>query len=98
MRSVSISDLKARLAEHLRRVKDGERIVVTEHGRPVAELGPVVLSDDERLADLARRGLIRLPGKRPTKEFWDEFFSLPRPADPDGLVLKALLEDREEGW
>lgn len=27
----------------------------------------------------------------------DEFWKLPRPEDPEGLLLKALLEDRREG-
>ncbi len=30
---------------------------------------------------------------RVSEEFWD----LPWPEDPDGLLLKALLEDREQG-
>ena len=27
----------------------------------------------------------------------DEFWTMPRPKDPEGLLLKALLEDRREG-
>lgn len=33
------------------------------------------------------------PGRPIPEEFWD----LPKPADPEGLLLKALLEDRREG-
>jgi hypothetical protein len=27
----------------------------------------------------------------------EEFWELPKPKDPEGLLLKALLEDREQG-
>ncbi len=30
---------------------------------------------------------------RISEDFWD----LPKPEDPEGLLLKALLEDREQG-
>jgi hypothetical protein len=42
---------------------------------------------------MEKAGLIRLgPGKLP-KDFW----KMPRSEDPEGLVLKALLEEREGG-
>lgn len=47
----------------------------------------------ERLERLEREGKIRLGTGRIREEFW----SLPRPEDPEGLLLKALLEDREQG-
>lgn len=33
------------------------------------------------------------PGRPVSEEFW----KLPKPKDPEGLLLKALLEDREQG-
>ena len=41
MIQVGIAELKARLSEYLARVQDGEEIVVTDHGRPVARLVPL---------------------------------------------------------
>jgi hypothetical protein len=35
--------------------------------------------------------------KRGTGEIPDEFWEMPRPKDPEGLLLKALVEDRREG-
>ena len=32
-----------------------------------------------------------------TGKISDEFWTMPRPKDPEGLLLKALLEDRREG-
>ena len=40
MRQVQSTEAKARLAELLRMVEDGERISITRHGRPVAHLVP----------------------------------------------------------
>lgn len=95
MVSVSISELKAKLSEHVRRVKGGQQVVVTDRGRPVAVLAPLPerMAEDARLQELAAAGLIKLGGPIP-EDFWD----LPMPADPKGEVLKALLEERGEGW
>jgi prevent-host-death family protein len=40
MESVGIAELRQNLSRVLKRVAQGERIVVTDHNRPVAELGP----------------------------------------------------------
>jgi len=37
---VGIRELKAKLSEHVQRVTDGETIVVTDRGKPVARLVP----------------------------------------------------------
>ncbi len=36
----TIADAKARFADLVRRAEGGERITLTRHGRPVAEIGP----------------------------------------------------------
>jgi prevent-host-death family protein len=38
--SVGVAELRQNLSQYLRRVEDGERLVVTDRNRPVAELGP----------------------------------------------------------
>ncbi len=40
MASVAARDLRNHTREVLQRVTDGERITVTQHGRPIAEIGP----------------------------------------------------------
>jgi prevent-host-death family protein len=40
MASVTITELKAHLAEYLRRVSNGERLHITVHGKEVADLVP----------------------------------------------------------
>lgn len=66
MREVSTRDLKNQLSDWIRRVElDGETVVVTRSGRPVAALVPLsdLPSRDERalLADLAASGAVRAP-------------------------------------
>ncbi len=56
---VGVRELHDRLSEHLDRVESGAEVVVTRRGRPVARLCAV--NDDDPLADLVRRGLVRLP-------------------------------------
>lgn len=37
---VSIAEAKNRLTELIRAVEDGEKVVITRHGKPVAQLSP----------------------------------------------------------
>lgn len=92
---VSVSELKARLSEHIRRVKGGEEVLVTERGRAVAVLSPVPPSQSEQadLDALVESGLVRPAKRRPD----EGFLGLPRGSDPDRVVLSALLQERREG-
>lgn len=49
--TVGIAELRQNLSVYLRRVADGERLIVTDRNRPVAELGPpsTPASDLDRL-------------------------------------------------
>jgi prevent-host-death family protein len=92
---VSVGRLKARLSEYLRRAKAGERVLVTDRGRPVARL--VGLEGDRalegRVAELVRAGL----AQRPIQPLDPGFLERPRPPDPDGRSLEVALEERAEG-
>lgn len=37
---ISVAEAKNRLSELIRRVREGERVVITSHGKPVALLAP----------------------------------------------------------
>ena len=95
MVKVSISELKARLSEHIRRVKGGEEVLVTERGRAVAVLAPVPPSQAGQadLDALVEAGLVRPAKRAPDEHFW----GLPRGRDPKGVVLDSLLRERREG-
>jgi prevent-host-death family protein len=94
MVKVTISELKARLSEHIRRVKGGEEVLVTERGRAVAMLSPVprTEADEAGLEALVESGLVRPAKRRLDKRFWDQ----PHGRDPKGAVLESLLRERRE--
>jgi len=96
MKTTTVSKLKASLSEYLRSVKAGEEVLVTERGRPVAKLSPVAGSDvlADHLIEMEKHGLLKVGSGKLPKEFW----RLRRPKDPKGLILKAVLREREEGW
>lgn len=41
METVGIRELKTHLSRHLKRVRSGVRLLVTEHGRTIATISPV---------------------------------------------------------
>lgn len=91
MERVSVRELRQNLSVYLRRVKRGERLEVTERGRPVATLEPIGAEDD-RVARLEARGLILRRGR-------GNLAALPAPEKlalerPLGEVLDELREDR----
>lgn len=94
MTVVSVSELKASLSELLLRVKAGEEFVVAERGRVIARLSPPVSRPkvDESLREMERQGLVKLGTGKLPKNFW----RMPRPKDPKGLVMKGMLEERAE--
>ncbi len=95
MTVTTVSKLKASLSEFLRRVKAGEEVLVTERGRVIARLSPPVSSPElpESLRELELQGLVKLGTGKLPRDFWH----MPRPKDPKGLVMKTLLEERAEG-
>jgi len=63
-RRIGIRELKSKLSECVREVRDGRTIVVTEHGRAVARLIPDTTSTHDRLAALKNAGGIQWSGRR----------------------------------
>lgn len=59
---VGVRELHDRLSEYLQRVEGGQEVLVTRRGRPVARLSAAKPRDP--LAELAERGLVRLPQGR----------------------------------
>ncbi|MFW6084700.1 MAG: type II toxin-antitoxin system Phd/YefM family antitoxin [Gemmatimonadota bacterium] len=96
MKRVSITDLKAKLSEHLAAVRSGEEVIVTDRGRPIARLGPVEgeREMESRLASLVRAGRLR-PPTTPRLDVADLVADAAE--DPDGLSLASLLEERRTG-
>lgn len=88
---VGVAQLRQNLSLYLRRVEQGERLVVTDRNRPVAELGPPP-STGRALDRLIAEGRVSHPTRR----------RLPKPlrldGDPHALsrALEEIRSDRTE--
>jgi prevent-host-death family protein len=95
METASVSELKAKLSAYLKVVKAGEEVIITDRGKAVARVVPITRSGPTpvELDEMIKAGIIRPAKRKYSPEFWKH----PRAEDPEGYVLKALLEEREEG-
>jgi prevent-host-death family protein len=96
MQTVGIRELKNRLGVYMDRVRKGERIRVTDRGKPVAELAPIgrPVGDEEALAELDRRGELTL-GRRLSKRQRRQLYRSCPPASP--TMSSGELLDQERG-
>lgn len=83
---VGVRDLKNNLSRYLDRVREGEVVIVTDRGKPVARLSALDHSTD-RLAELIAAGLVR-PAKRTTRH------APKRRIKPRGSVSDLVAEQR----
>ena len=88
MASVGVRDLRNNLSRYLRRIREGESLVITDHGEPIGELAPTARGRGAELARaLVRKGMATWSGGKPK--------GLPRAPRPRrGLVSDAVIEDR----
>lgn len=94
MKAVGVRELKNRLSEYLREVREGERVLITDRGKVIAELraaepGTLEPLVDAGLAQLAKRGLIRLGGPN-QPELYRKFRKVLR----SGRLEQLLDEER----
>jgi prevent-host-death family protein len=67
MNAVGVRDLKNRLSHHLKRVRAGMRLTVTERGKAIARLVPVEEKDDVAwLHEMVAEGRAHWNGGKPT--------------------------------
>jgi prevent-host-death family protein len=93
MRTVKISDLKARLSAHLQYVRDGEELLVCDRNQPVARIVPCSAADEpEQERRLIARGVLTPPLKRRRSPvLWPD-----PPGDISGEVMeRAWREERK---
>lgn len=86
---VAISDLRANLKSFVERARQGEQIVVTDRGVPVARLGP---AEEESLLDrLERDGLVTHAEAKPRPRARKG-----RGVPAKGSVAEVLHEHRQD--
>jgi prevent-host-death family protein len=61
---VGIRELKAKLSAYMEKVKSGQTIVVTEHGKPIGQLVPIKPTLQERLESLEQAGFLAQAGQK----------------------------------
>jgi prevent-host-death family protein len=88
---VGARELKVRLGTYLRRVRQGQRLVVTDRGQPVAELRPIggEAGMQSILVELEARGVATRPSRKRLQPF--------RLIETRGGDLStAVVEDRDD--
>lgn len=88
MTTVGVRELRDRLSTYLRRVADGERLVVTQRGEPIALLiPPNPVEQEYGLRAMVAEGLAAWSGEKPR--------GARRPiAVRRGSLGQAIIEDR----
>jgi prevent-host-death family protein len=91
---VSVKEAKAKLTELLRRVEAGERITLTRHGKPVADLVPHGQGEEERPMSVMERYEAWRKENPPLGIGWvSPAFDDPLPED---FLLQPLPDDFDE--
>ena len=84
---VSVSDFKAHLSSYLEKARDGERVIVTDHGREIVEVGPLS-PDRQRAQAIVTGGRATWKGGKPV--------GLRGVRSNGPPVSDAVLEDRRD--
>ena len=92
-KTVGIRELKTRLGTYLRLVREGATLIVTDRGRPIAELRPLSPSAgkdlDAVMKDMIALGVVSLPSNEPLLPF--------DPVSVRGTALsRTVIDDRED--
>jgi len=89
MNTVGIRELKANLSRHLKRVRSGTRLVVTERGRAIASIQPIETGGDVDWAHaLVAAGRAQWSGGKPKGA------AAPVSIKAGKSVSEAVIEDR----
>ncbi|MHC4472042.1 MAG: type II toxin-antitoxin system Phd/YefM family antitoxin [Planctomycetota bacterium] len=96
MKIVGIRELKDRLSEYIRRVREGGTVLVSSRGHVVAEIrssyGPRARADvSDEVADLAERGILQLGAANDPS-----LYPVLDPLLPEGSAEALLDEERGE--
>ena len=88
-KTIGIREFKEQLSGHIREVKKGSTLVITERGKPVARLMPMAADLDDKLQQMVDSGMASWSGRKPPSEGFRASVKGPK------TVAELLLEDRE---
>jgi prevent-host-death family protein len=86
---VGTRELKNKLSEYMRRVKAGETIIVTEHGKSIGQIIPIKPSIEERLQAMVSAGQAEWNGQK-LKPYQSRVVNR-----SDHQLSDLIVEDRE---
>lgn len=82
---VGIRELRAHLSRYLDQVREGEEIVVTDRGKPIARISPA--NGRSKLDELIAAGVVTLPVNRGPR-------TVPKPIKIKGGISDLIDEQR----
>jgi prevent-host-death family protein len=90
-----VQDVKKNLGRSIKRIQAGERVVITSHGAPVAELvppSPPRVRWDKHFESLIAAGVVTPPSETvdPLEGCWPDI------GLPEGTAAALINEDRDE--
>jgi prevent-host-death family protein len=89
---VSVSELRANLSEWVRRARDGEDVVITDHGTPVARLA--ALESTSLIERLTEQGVISRP-TAPRLPVSEIPVAKPTPGPPVSDLIRRQRDDED---
>ena len=90
---VGVRELRENLRSWLDRVKDGDEVVITDRGEPIARLA--AFEPRSRLEELIERGIVRPPLTK--KRLQIDVSSLPTLEGPGPTLSEIVIEQRRAG-
>ena len=91
--TVGIRELKARLSIYLQQVKDGKTVIITERGRPIGRIAPLLHTKEERIQVMIDAGLIKWSGKKLQPIAESEIITLE--PDAPSTLAEIVSENRD---
>lgn len=88
-KTIGIRELKGQLSSHIREVREGATLVITDRGKPVARLVPVASGLAEKVQFMLDSGMASWSGQKPSSDLPRVLVQGPK------TLAELLLEDRE---
>ncbi|MCX8062398.1 MAG: type II toxin-antitoxin system prevent-host-death family antitoxin [Anaerolineales bacterium] len=87
---VDTQQLKNRLTQYLDAVKSGQTVIITQRGKPVGRIIPLVDHQVDRLIQLVQMGMIEWNGKTIPPSYQPKI-----PNKSTHLLSDVIIEERE---
>ncbi len=90
MQTINVSELQHNLNVYLKKVKDGDEIIVEDGNEMIARILPFEEMDEEKT--LVSKGFMTLPKKQLTDDFWET----DAPEVSTEKIVEVIRSERDE--